>query len=110
MKNKRLIFWSTIIVGLVLLMVWYVKKPAESLPQTTPRETDAASPALAGGTSIKPSQPSASSPARSNTLAKSAIGDDQGSKNKGELIKEGLDKLNDVPIVFYGKIEDQFGS
>jgi hypothetical protein len=30
-------------------------------------------------------------------------------QNKGEQIKEGLAKLNDVTIAFYGKLQDQFG-
>jgi len=31
-------------------------------------------------------------------------------QDKNEQIKEGLTKLNDVPIAFYGRLEDQFGS
>jgi len=30
--------------------------------------------------------------------------------SRGDEIKEGLATMNDVPIVFYGKVEDQFGN
>src|SRR6202034_1935210 len=32
------------------------------------------------------------------------------SQDKGEQMKKGLAELNDVPIAFYGRLEDQFGS
>jgi hypothetical protein len=60
-----------------------------------------------------PSQsPPTSAPAHTNVPPIQAAVNAAAASNpdKGEQIKEGLAVLNDVPIAFYGKLEDQFGS
>ncbi|MGA2178842.1 MAG: hypothetical protein ABSH15_04590 [Verrucomicrobiota bacterium] len=102
MKIQRSIFWFVAIVAaLIMLVLWFGKKQ----PVTSSAETNA-TPPLA----TTPGQP-VSAPVHTNTppaqVAANALAP---RPNKGEQIKEGLATLNDVPIAFYGRLEDQFGS
>lgn len=108
MKIRSSIF-GIIVFGAVLiaLVVWLGKrKSAETsslavTPATNAAPRVAAAPSLAVSTPAYTNTPSPQ--AAMNTATPST-------QDKGEQIKEGLAKLNDANIVFYGKVEDQFGS
>lgn len=94
-----------IIVALVLIALILrhgMKKPVETPPAASV-ETNLTSPAAtASGTSTGlPPQTIPERIATNTTIPPS---------DKGEQIKEGLAVLNDTPIAFYGKLEDQFGN
>jgi hypothetical protein len=104
MKIRRSIFFLIVVaVVLIALMLWYgLKKPVET-PPTASVETNLTPPtATASGTPM--GVPLHTTPARiaTNTTIPP--------RDKGEEIKQGLAALNDAPIAFYGKLEDQFGS
>ena len=106
MKIRRSVFWFiTIAAVLIALALWYGKKQPVEMPPTAAVETNGVSPAAtAPGQSVSaPASPVAPSVAAVNTAAPAT-------PDKGDQIKEGLAKLNDVPIAFYGRLEDQFGS
>jgi hypothetical protein len=113
MKNRRLIFLVVTIVAIMLLVVWYTKKPVEQSSQPAHDETNIVASSLAKSATIKTSPFPAISPVHSDTLAQGVVPvpnpAPSPSDKKGEQIKDELAALNDVPIVFYGKIEDQFG-
>ncbi len=112
MKIRRSILWicAGIIAALVLL-VWFSKQTTKNaietgtLPDTTKKP------------SVRPSQQPSTSPIRTNLrsmtrtsqTAPTTNANQQTRKSKEERISEELSFLNDVPIVFYGKLEDQFG-
>jgi hypothetical protein len=107
MKIQRSIFWF-VIIGVVLIaaVLWFGKKKPVETPPTVSVETNAAQSAT-----IAPGPP-ANAPAQTNASpAQVAVNAATSSKpDKGEQIKEGLAALNDVPIAFYGRLEDQFGN
>jgi hypothetical protein len=107
MKIRRSIFWFTVIVAvLIALVLWHGKKPPVETPPTASVETNVAPPAatMLGQPAGVPAHTAApSAPAAANMVAPAT-------PDKGEQIKEGLAKLNDMPIAFYGRLEDQFGS
>ena len=107
MKIRRSIFWFTVIATLLIaLVLWCGKKKTTQTPLADLVETNNMLQAI-------PSQsPPTSAPAHTNVPPIQAAVNAAAASNpdKGEQIKEGLAVLNDVPIAFYGKLEDQFGS
>jgi hypothetical protein len=107
MKVRRsVICFVVIILLLTMLTIWLGKKPAET-PLSSAAETNIAERAV-----TKPTQPGIPIVA-TNVLATTAANTNVPNlsvQDKGEQIREGLAALNDVPIVFYGRLEDQFGS
>jgi len=100
-------FFLFIIVAAVLiaLVLWYGKKQSVAMLPTTSVETNVA-PSAANA----PAMP-VSLPLHANILpAQIATNTTVPPHDKGEQIKEGLAALNDVPIAFYGRLEDQFGN
>lgn len=93
MKIRRSIFGFVVIVAvLIALVLWYrMKKSVETPPTTAPN--------LPVSANTLPAQPMTNT----NVATPST-------QNKGEQMKEGLTAMNDVPIVFYGRLADQFGS
>jgi hypothetical protein len=106
MKIRRSILWFIVIIAmLIALVLWFGKKQPKEAQLAVSTETNALPPAATAqrqqvGT---PSPATAGAPVAANMVAPAT-------PDKGEQIKEGLAKLNDVPIEFYGKLEDQFGS
>ena len=105
MKIRRSIFWLTIIVAVLMaLALWHGKKQPMETPPITSVETNVApSAATAPGQPVSvPAVVASATTAAVNTAAPAT-------PDKAAQIKEGLAKLNDVPITFYGRLEDQFG-
>jgi hypothetical protein len=102
MKIRRSLFWFIIVIAvLIAFTLWFSKKrPAETSPIVS-TETNAPS-----ATTINngPVHTNAQSALFITNVATSS------SQSKGEQMKEGLGEMNDVPIVFYGRLIDQFGS
>jgi hypothetical protein len=110
MKIRR----SILIVGaatglLIVLLVWFTKKPKEVATQITPSPQSAVE---------QPATKSNATPSATPPVAQIATAQTQDStnvqtspeRNKGQIIQEVLSNQNNVPIVFYGKLEDQFGN
>lgn len=107
MKIRRSILLFIIAtVVLIALVVWYGKRKPVETPLIVSVETNFTSPPstapviLSRGTPLHANMPSAMA-ATNKTVPP---------PDKEEQIKEGLAALNDVPIVFYGRLEDQFGN
>jgi hypothetical protein len=109
MKIRGSIFWFIVVMAaLIALMLWYGKKKPVETPPITSVETNAnATPPAA----TVPSQP-VSAPVHMNTPSAQPMTNAATPPNqdKGEQMKEGLAAMNDVPMAFYGRLEDQFGS
>lgn len=108
MKIRRFIPWicgGALIV--LVLLIWIAKRSAKTageinaLPDTTKES------------SVQLSHTPLPMPINAKALAQVASTTNvapQTWKSKEERISEELSKLNDVPIVFYGMLEDQFGN
>jgi hypothetical protein len=95
------------IIVLTVLVVWFAKRPAKtSVPlasQLQPEETVAATPQLLATNVPPPITSPAVVPTPSNTVSVPR-------KSKEQETLEILSTKNDIPIVFFGKLEDQFGN
>jgi hypothetical protein len=103
-RGSILLFVAAVAM-LIVLALWFGKKRQVEIPSNVLTGTNtASSEAIATSTSAgAPSRPTASSvSAMTNTTTSP--------QDKGGKIKEGLAVLNDVPIAFYGRLVDQFGS
>ena len=110
MKIRRSILWlgATAMV-LLVLVIWFAKKPAEtSLP--TAGETNTAPPPSTERAATPPKHKVDTNAPAASAAAASANVPAGPARDKKEQMREGLAALNDVPIVFYGKLEDQFGN
>lgn len=113
MKNARSILWlcATIVV-LTVLLIWFAKKPGEPTARST--ADDAVTPESVAEKALpETTQQKAASANRPSQLITSAVHTNATvptDKDKGTQMREGLSTLNDVPIVFDGKVEDQFGN
>ena len=104
MKTRSFVLLIIVAAVLVLLMLWHGnKKPEEIQPMASVKTNDEAVTIPRHLTSMSAS-PLASQTSLTQNIATVA------QQDKGEQIKEGLTKLNDVPIAFYGIVEDQFGN
>ncbi|MGH7943315.1 MAG: hypothetical protein ACREFR_19830 [Limisphaerales bacterium] len=103
MKVRNSIIWfCAAVIILMALIIWFGKKPAE-MPLSPAAETNTTEQAI-----IKPNQAvvpivKTNAPVIGTNVSKMSTQD------KNEQIREGLATLNDVPIAFYGRLEDQFG-
>lgn len=105
MKTQRFIFYSVIAIAvLIVLVLWHGKKQSAKTPIVLV-ETNAS---LAANTASAPAIITVHTNESSAQVVANATALPQ--ENKGEQIKQGLSKLNDSQIVFYGKLEDQFGN
>ncbi|MGH7943318.1 MAG: hypothetical protein ACREDS_00110 [Limisphaerales bacterium] len=104
MKIRSSIFLFIAIV--VALMLWHGRKKPTGTPTITAVETN-----VVPSATTAPSAP-VNAPVHRNTpptqLATNAAM--PSNQTKGEPMKEGLAEMNDVPIVFYGRLADQFDS
>lgn len=91
-------------VALIVLVLWFgKKKPAEALSiASIETNVPSATPANIG--------PVLTNVASALLVTNAAPPFPLSNQNKGEQMKEGLAAMNDVSIVFYGRLEDQFGS
>jgi hypothetical protein len=107
MKIRGSIIWFVAIAAvLIALVLWYGKKQPVAIPLTTSAETNVAPPVATA-----PSQP-ASVPVHTNVpIMETAKGTDLSQpspEGKVERAQGLLSDYNDIPIVFYGRVEDQF--
>jgi hypothetical protein len=115
MKIRRSILWlCAVAVGLLVLVVWFGRRPVGESPASSQSpdeatvETAERKPAVApGGREAVPSapRPNVASPAATTGTPSSVF-----VQSKEEQAKEALVTLNDVPIDFYGRVQDQFGN
>lgn len=102
MNLQRSIFWLILVGLLLMLFVLRPKKEQEASPTAVSMTNAAPSGMAQVNTTIQSAAPSAAAIPASKPMPPAS--------DKGEQIKSGLSSLNDVPIVFYGRLEDQFGS
>jgi len=93
----------SVVVLLLALLLWHQKKNPTEIALTTSVKTNVASTTIPipSKSMVKPIQTNMSVPAASIVPPSSQ-------NHKWEQMQPGL-ALNDQPIVFYGKVEDQFG-
>ncbi len=110
MNIRRLILWFGVAVLVVLaLVIWFAKKPAEtSLP--TVAETNTAPPSSTARAATTPQHKVNTNAPAASVAAAGANIPASPQQDKKEQMRDGLAALNDVSIVFYGKLEDQFGN
>lgn len=106
MRIRRSIFWfTTIVTALIVLLFWIKLKPSEKVSLAS-NETTTATTTNPSVLVYSPSPPKA-------LTSNSAIPADQSTiplGGKAEQIKAVLSNYNDVPIDFFGKLEDQLGN
>src|ERR1700679_399721 len=106
MQIRRYIFlFAAIVVALLALALWYgKKKPVETSP-TAAVETNVVPPAATA-----PSAPVVNAPVDTNALAAKVAAatttPEPAGEDKSQRMREILSVANDVPIVFYGRLED----
>jgi hypothetical protein len=111
MRIRSFVIWFLVIAAaLIVLVIWFGGRRTEP-PLASPEQTNAE--AVAETTVTQPKQPSqpARPPVRADvppTVATNADAILPGSK--AEQMREVLSSANHMPIVYYGKLEDQFGS
>lgn len=105
MKTQRSVIIIVLIAAVIIALLQGFKKISlQSVPNTA--VTEANSTRLPTAIYDK----TVTTPETFNTTdAKASSTNTIASLDKGNQLKEGLGKLNDVDIVFYGKVEDQFG-
>ena len=96
------------IVAVLIVLVWLHGKKAapETPPPVTSAQTNVAQTTIvANPTSaiIRTNAPISQTVPNSSTAPPSKL-------DKGQQMTKGLSEMNDVPINFYGKLEDQFGN
>jgi hypothetical protein len=113
MKVRRsILFLTAVVVLLIALALWYGKKAPVEMPLATSTDTNIAP---VEGSESRP--PAAAPVIQANPLAEdagaatvSANVHKPPTESKTERMREVLSTYNDVPIDFYGKLEDQFGN
>jgi hypothetical protein len=106
MKIKRSICLAcALAIVAVVLLVFFAKRPVETLKQDNP-----------SGVVTEPGKPNPKTASLADTNVPSPTSSSNTSirqslwKMTAEQMREGLAAFNDAPIVFYGKVEDQFGA
>jgi hypothetical protein len=101
-----IILFITLIALLIALVLWHEKKQPMEMPPTAAVETNTA-PIAATTSSVPVNEPAHAntSPAQVVTNALSPP-----PRSKWEQLQPILATQNDQPIVFYGKVEDQFSN
>ena len=112
MKIRRSILFLTAIAAvLVALMFWYGKKKTVEMPPATETQTDIAPDTSESRPSVsRPCSIHTNAPAANTGKAITIASVPKPPENKAERMREVLSTYNDVPIDFYGKLEDQFGT
>ena len=107
MKIPRSFFIFVIIaLALIALVHWYREKRPEAIPLITSTESNATAPrAKTPSAPIGVAVQTNALPGGSVTNAVQTT-----SQSKWEQIQPILATKNDIPIVFYGRLEDQFGN
>jgi hypothetical protein len=107
MKIRPLILgFIVVMAALVALILWHGKKQSVGMPAASSVGTNVAPPPVASapvGTPVHTSAPMTSAASPPVTPKPPA-------ENKAQRMAEILSSANDVPIVFYGRLEDQFGN
>ena len=108
--RRSIILLVAVVVALIALMLWRGRKQPGEAPPAAAVQTN-----VAPATASVPSVPAVSAPIHTNipkanlpppaTNASTPL-----PKSDAERMQEVLSNYNDVPIVFYGKIEDQFSN
>jgi hypothetical protein len=109
MKIRPLILLFIVAVAAIIVLILWREKNQIRVTETPPIiQTNAVPPPTAtNATSIPPSVPVSTSPPRFGSVTNTAQPPPQG---KWEQMQSILATQNDIPIDFYGRIEDQFGS
>lgn len=103
MKIRRSIFlFIVIMAALIALVLWFGKKKPVETPPIISVETNAAPPAATMPSQLIQTNAPASKPTTNAVQAQP--------QSKWEQIQPILATQNDIPIVFYGRLEDQFGN
>ena len=103
MKIRRSIYWLVAVVGVfIILLFWLRKTPPQTEISSAPPPAVKAVPPAHGAAHTNQLNQIANSGTASNTIPK--LG------GKWERALGMLSTYNDVPIDFYGRLEDQFGN
>ncbi len=110
MKIRGAILWlGAGVVVLLVLVVWLAKRPAAT-PVASPSEPPVET--VEHPTAVTPAKAEVAPATRSAAASVTAVSNPATSlpvPGKVEQAREVLARLNDVPIDFYGKVQDQFG-
>ncbi len=112
MKIRRsILLLGAAVVVLIALLIWFANRPAEIVMPTLV-ETNAVTPPATEQTSTKPSRREEATHANAPIVQAVPSGNipPPPTQTKAQQMQGVLATYNDVPIVFYGKLEDQFGN
>jgi hypothetical protein len=104
MKTRPSILLACVsIVLLAILLVWFSKRSADTAPILSANTNSSTLPQARANGDFRPID--------ANQTNTRPVGETNASVlTKEQQKREGLATMNDVPIVFYGKLEDQFGN
>src|SRR6266536_3352506 len=108
MKLRRSILWFCAAAAvLIALLIWFGKRPpAVVSTELVQANTNPSPPAERAP--IEPRSDTGVAPAETNDLNRSTPRT-KTPQPPYDSARQGLSALNDVPIIYYGKLEDQFG-
>ncbi len=114
MKLKHPLLWFSIVAAAVIvLIVWSAKRPPKA-PISSPLAPDVGSEQAEHKTAVAPGMQEIASvgsgQASGSPSTNSATSPLPHAQSKEEQAKEVLATLNDVPVDFYGKAQDQYGN
>jgi hypothetical protein len=111
MKIRRSIFFLTVIAAVfVALMFWYGKKKPVEMPPSTETLIDIAPKTSESRPSVSVPVIHTNAPTANAGKVIAITSEPKPPESKAERMREVLSAYNDVPIDFYGKLEDQFGT
>lgn len=110
MKIRRSILWGCIgAVVVLMLVIWFARRPTNT-PVEIITAPDATEPAPGQSRQQIPSSSRTNAQTVTPGAPATSVSPPPSTNNKVERMREVLSSLNDMPIVFYGKVEDQFGN
>lgn len=109
MKIRRSIFWFIVVMAaLIMLVLWHEKKQSVETPPTTSVETNVAPPAATATSQPVRAPVPMNAPAVKTAAGTNAV--QAPPPSKWAQMQPILASQNNIPIVFYGRLEDQFGN
>src|SRR5437867_865660 len=111
MKIRRSVTWFVTICAIaILLLAWLANRRRKTMSENV-GQIDGVPAAHRERSLSKTSPNKADTSVRTNTDTEPSMPTPPPfAQSKSHEIREGLAALNDVPIVFFGKLEDQFGN
>lgn len=103
---NRLLFWFVLLAAMIIVVLFLIGRGTKHKFAANSFETNAPPAATTVPSAPAPTQVQSNS--QMTSIATNSVVTPQ--PTKGDLMKQGLSQMNDVPIIFYGRLEDQYNA